>query len=122
MVVDLRYGILYVLHEGLLDLREAWVSRLIMERFQGYTHQNALRLHHIAVAHDDCIMFDLHLVDPDVAIQQPPCGVSDVRVKCSLTQTWRSRRLPTTSPTCYANASRGRMFLRWRLRGGRYRL
>ena len=41
-----------------------------MERFQGYTHQNALRLHCIAVAHDDCIVFDLQLVDPDVAIQE----------------------------------------------------
>ncbi len=48
-----------------------------MERFQGYTHQNALRLNCIAVAHDDCIVFDLHLVDPDVAIQQIVDDISD---------------------------------------------
>ena len=78
MVVDVHYCLLYVLHEGLLDLREDWISRLIMERFEGYTHQNALRLHHIAVAHDDCIVFDLHLVDPDVAIQQIVDDISDV--------------------------------------------
>ena len=82
MVVDLRYGILYVLHEGLLDLREAWVSRLIMERFQGYTHQNALRLNRIAIAHDDCLVFDLQLIDPDVAIQQIVDDISDVLREC----------------------------------------
>ena len=82
MVVDLRYGILYVLRKDSLDLREAWVSRLIMERFQSYTHQNALRLHRIAVAHDDCLVFDLHLVDPDVAIQQIVDDISDVLCAC----------------------------------------
>ena len=77
VVVDVRYCIFYILRQGLLDLREDWVSRPIMERFQGYTHQNALRLHHIAVAHDDCLVFDLHLVDPDVAIQQIVDDISD---------------------------------------------
>jgi hypothetical protein len=77
MVVDLRYGLLYVLRKDILDLREDWVSRPIMERFQGYTHQNALRLNRMAIAHDDCLVFDLHLVDPDVAIQQIVDDISD---------------------------------------------
>jgi len=78
IVVDVRYCLLYILREDILDLREAWVQRAIMERFQGYTHQNALRLHRIAVAHDDCIVFDLQLVDPDVAIQEIADDISDV--------------------------------------------
>jgi hypothetical protein len=78
IVVDVRYCILYLLREDILDLREAWVQRAIMERFQGYTYQNALRLHRIAIAHDDCIGFDLQLVDPDVAIQQIVDDISDV--------------------------------------------
>jgi hypothetical protein len=82
MVVDVHYGLLYVLREGILDLREDWVSRPIMERFQGYTHQNAIRLNRLTVAHDDCLVFDLHLVDPDVAIQQIVDDISDVLRKC----------------------------------------
>jgi hypothetical protein len=82
MVVDVRYGLLYVLREGILDLREDWVSRPIMERFQGYTHQNAIRLNRLAVAHDDCLVFDFHLVDPDVAIQQIVDDISDVLREC----------------------------------------
>jgi hypothetical protein len=78
IVVDVRYCLLYILREDILDLREAWVQRAIMERFQGYTHQNALRLHRIAVAHDDCIVFDLQLVDPDVAIQEIADDISDM--------------------------------------------
>ena len=78
IVVDVRYCILYILRKDILDLREEWVSRPLMERFQGYTHQNALRLHHIAVAHDDCLVFDLQLVDPDVAIHQIVDDISDV--------------------------------------------
>ena len=77
IVVDVRYCLLYVLRKDTLDLREDWVSRPIMQRFQGYTHQNALRLHHITVAHDDCLVFDLHLVDLDVAIQQIVDDISD---------------------------------------------
>ena len=78
IVVDVRYCILYVLREDILDLREGWVQRSIMKRFRGYRHQNAIRLHRIAVAHDDCIVFDLQLVDPDVAIQQIVDDISDV--------------------------------------------
>jgi hypothetical protein len=78
IVVDVRYCLLYILREDILDLREAWVQRAIMERFQGYTHQNALRLHRIAVAHDDCIVFDLQLVDPEVAIQEIADDISDM--------------------------------------------
>ena len=78
IVVDVRYCLLYILREDILDLREAWVQRAIMERFQGYTHQNALRLHRIAVAHDDCIVCDLQLVDPDVAIQEIADDISDM--------------------------------------------
>jgi hypothetical protein len=68
--VDIRYCITYVLHEDILDLSEAWVHRPIIERFRGYTHQNAVRLHRIAVDQDDCIVFHLQLVNPDVAIQE----------------------------------------------------
>jgi hypothetical protein len=78
IVLDVRYCLLYVLRKESLDLREAWVHRTIMERFQGYTHQNALRLHRIDVAHDNCIVFDLQLVDPDVAIQEIADHISDV--------------------------------------------
>ena len=67
---DLRYGITYILHEGILDLSEAWVHRPILERFRGYTHRNAIRLQRIAIDRDDCIVFDLQLVNPDVAIQE----------------------------------------------------
>ena len=78
IVVDVRYCIIYVLREGILDLSEAWVHRPIIERFRGYTHQNAIRLHRIAVAHDDCIVFDLQLIDPDVAIQEIVDDISDL--------------------------------------------
>lgn len=77
IVLDMRYCLLYVLREDILDLREAWVQRAIMERFRGYTHRNALRLHRIVVAHDDCIVFDLQLVDPDAAIQEIANDISD---------------------------------------------
>src|SRR2546428_12753052 len=62
----------------MLDLSEAWVHRPIIERFRGYTHQNAIRLNRIAVAHDDCLVFDLRLVDPDVAIQEIVDDISDL--------------------------------------------
>jgi hypothetical protein len=68
--IDIRYCITYVLREGILDLSETWVHRPIIEWFRGYTHQNAVRLHRIAVDQDDCIVFHLQLVNPDVAIQE----------------------------------------------------
>jgi hypothetical protein len=67
---DIRYCITYILREGILDLSEPWVHRPIIERFRGYTHQNAVRLQRIAIDRDDCIVFDLQLVNPDVAIQE----------------------------------------------------
>jgi hypothetical protein len=78
IVVDVRYCIIYVLREGMLDLSEAWVHRPILERFRGYTHQNAIRLHRIAVDHDDCLVFALQLVDPNVAIQEIVDNISDL--------------------------------------------
>lgn len=57
IVVDVGYCLLYVLRKDILDLREDWVHRAIMERFRGYTHQNAIRLQRIAVAHNDCMGF-----------------------------------------------------------------
>jgi hypothetical protein len=68
--VDIRYGIAYILRENILDLSEAWVHRPIIERFKDYTHQNAVRLQRIAIDRDDCIVFELQLVNPDVAIQE----------------------------------------------------
>jgi hypothetical protein len=78
IVIDVRYCIIYILREGMLGLSEAWVYRPILERFRGYTHQNAIRLHRIAVAHDDCLVFALQLVDPDVAIQEIVDDISDL--------------------------------------------
>ena len=78
IVIDIHYCIIYVLREGMLDLSEAWVHRPIIERFRGYTHQNAIRLNRIAVAHDDCLVFALQLVDPDVAIQEIVDDISDL--------------------------------------------
>jgi hypothetical protein len=102
IVVDVRYGILYVLRKDILDLREDWVSRPIMERFQGYTHQNAIRLNRLAVAHDDCLVYDFHLVDPDVAIQQIVDDISDVLREClpwphahAVEHPWREIRIVT---------------------------
>jgi hypothetical protein len=68
--VNIRYCIIYVLHKGILDLSEAWVHQPVIERFSDYTHQNAVRLHRIAVYQDDGLVFDLELIDPDVAIQE----------------------------------------------------
>jgi hypothetical protein len=68
--IDLRYRITYILHEGILDLSEAWVHRPILERFRDYTHRNAVRMLRIAVDRADCVVFDLRLVNPDVAIQE----------------------------------------------------
>jgi hypothetical protein len=70
IVVHLRYGVIYALREGTLALSEEWVHRPIIERFRDYTHQNAIRVNRIAIDHDDCIVFDLRLVDPEIAIQE----------------------------------------------------
>jgi hypothetical protein len=70
VVAELRYCITFILREDILDLSEEWVQRLITERFRDYTHQNAVRLNRIAVDHDDGLVFDLRLVDPNVAIQK----------------------------------------------------
>jgi hypothetical protein len=67
---SIRYSITYIRREGILDVSEAWVHRPIIERFRGYTHQNAVCLQRIAVDWDDCIVFELQLVNPDVAIQE----------------------------------------------------
>ena len=67
--IDIRYCITYVLR-GHLGLERSPVHRPIIERFRGYTHQNAVRLHRIAVDQDDCIVFHLQLVNPDIAIQE----------------------------------------------------
>jgi hypothetical protein len=77
IVVDVRYCLLYVLRKGILDLSEPWVHRAIRERFRAYTPQNAIRLNRLTIAHDDCIVFDLQLIDPDVAIQEITDNISD---------------------------------------------
>jgi len=78
IVINLRYGVIYVLRAGLLDLSEAWVHRPLLERFSRYTCQNAIRLHRLTVAHDDCLVFDLQLLDPDIAIQEVVDDISAV--------------------------------------------
>jgi hypothetical protein len=78
IVVNLRYCLIYALQEGILDLSETWVHRPLIEWCSGYTHQNAIRLHRLAVAHDDCLVFDVQLVDPDAAIQEIVDDISDV--------------------------------------------
>ncbi len=81
IIVHVRYCIIYVLRGGILDLSEEWVHRPIIERFRGYTHQNSIHLHRIAIAHDDCIVFDLQLVNPDVAIQEIVDDIYDLLSK-----------------------------------------
>ena len=49
VVVDLRYCVIYILHEDILDLSEEWVHRPIIDRFRGYTRQGAVHLNRIAV-------------------------------------------------------------------------
>ncbi|MCG3769419.1 MAG: hypothetical protein JW384_00541 [Nitrosomonadaceae bacterium] len=78
VVVNLRYCIMYLLHEGCMDLSEAWVYNPIIDRFKSYTHQNAVQLNRIAVDHRDCLLFDLQLIDPNVAIQEVVDEVSEI--------------------------------------------
>ena len=78
VVVDLRYCVIYILHEGILDLSEEWVHHPIIDRFRTYTHQNAVYLNRIAVDHSDSIVFDLQLVDPEVAIQEIVDEIYDI--------------------------------------------
>ena len=78
VVIDLRYCIIYILHEAILDLSEEWVHHPIIDRFRSYTHQNAVHLNRIAVDHGDCIVFDLQLVDPEVAIQEVVDEIYDI--------------------------------------------
>ena len=78
VVVNLRYGIVYLLHEGCMDLSETWVYDPIIDRFKSYTHQNAVHLNRIAVDHRDCLLFDLQLIDPNVAIQEVVDEVSEI--------------------------------------------
>ena len=78
IVVNLRYCVIYALREGILTLSEEWVHRPIIERFRDYTHQNAIRVNRIAVDHDYCLLFDLQLLDPDIAMQEIADGISDI--------------------------------------------
>ena len=78
IVVDLRYCVIYFLHEGILDLSEEWIHQPIVDRFRSYTHENAVRLNRIGVDRGDCIVFDLQLVDPEVAIQEIVDEIYDI--------------------------------------------
>lgn len=78
IVVDLRYCIIYILHEDILDLSEEWVHHPVIDRFRSYSHQNAVHLNRVAVDRDDCIVFDLQLVDPEVAIQEVVDEIYDI--------------------------------------------
>jgi len=78
VVINVRYGVIFILREGLLDLSEAWVHRPLREWCSGYTCQNAIRLHCLTIAHDDCLVFDLQLLAPDVAIQEVVDDISAV--------------------------------------------
>jgi len=78
VVIDLRYCIVYMLHEGSMDLSEAWVYDPIIDRFKSYTHQNVVHLNRIAVDHRDCLIFDLQLIDPNIAIQEIVDKVSEI--------------------------------------------
>ena len=44
IVLDVRYCLLYLLRQDILDLREAWVQRVIMERFQGYVRDGCKKI------------------------------------------------------------------------------
>ena len=78
IVVNLRYCVIYALREGILALGEEWVHRPIIERFRDYTHRNTVRVNRIVVDHDDFIVFDLRLLDLDVAIQEVVDDIYDV--------------------------------------------
>lgn len=80
IVIELRYCVIYALRKDILDLSEDWARRPIIARFKDYTHQNAIRINNIAFDNDDCIVFDLRLVDPDVAIQDIIDDISDVLI------------------------------------------
>lgn len=70
VLIDLRYSIIFVLRAGILDLSEEWVHLPLTGRFKDYTHHNAVRLNRLAIDHDDCLIFDLRLINLDVAIQK----------------------------------------------------
>lgn len=78
IVVNVRYCVIYILHEGILDLSEEWLHQPVIDHFRSYTHQNAVYLNRIAVDRDDCIVFDLQLVDPEVAIQEIVDEIFDI--------------------------------------------
>ena len=78
VVVDLRYCVIYILHEDILDLSKEWVHQPIIDRFRSYTHENAVHLNHLVVDHGDCIVFDIQLVNPKVAIQEIVDEIYDI--------------------------------------------
>ena len=78
VVVDLRYCVIYILHEDILDLSEEWIHHPIIDRLRSYTYQNAAHLNCIGVDREDCIFFDLQLVDPEVAIQEVVDEIYDI--------------------------------------------
>ena len=78
VVVDLRFCVIYILHEDILDLSEEWIHHPIIDRFRSYTHQNAVHLNRIGVDRGDCIVFDLQLVNPEVPIQDIVDDIYDI--------------------------------------------
>ena len=78
VVVNVRYCVIYILHEGILDLSEEWIQQPIVDRLRNYTHGNAVHLNGIGVDQRDSIVFDLQLVDPEVAIQEIVDEIYDI--------------------------------------------
>src|SRR5271157_5246513 len=66
VVMDLRYHFCYIANAG-IEFREKWVEELITHAFKGYTFNNSVRLNQIMAVEDNCVLFDVKLVTPDVA-------------------------------------------------------
>ena len=78
VVFDLRYFVIYVLREGILDLSEGWVHRPLIEQFSSYTRRNTIQVLSVTVEHDDCLVFELKLLDPNVAMEEVVDDISEM--------------------------------------------
>ena len=102
VVFNVRYCVIYLLHEGILDLSEEWIHQPIIDRFTSYTHDNTVHLNGIGVDQRDSIVFDLQLFDPEVAIQEIVDEIYDILCellpwphKLTVDPPWREVRIFT---------------------------
>ena len=102
VVFNVRYCVIYLLHEGILDLSEEWIHQPIVDRFRSYTHENAVHLNGIGVDQRDSIVFDLQLMDPEISIQEIVDEIYDILCeqlpwpqKLAVDPPWREVRIFT---------------------------